>query len=195
MSILHLLEDFTVTSGMETIPMSDIALEEQRLEAFESGYNAGWQDSVKAANDEAARIASDFAGNLQDLSFTMAEARADLLTALHPLITGMVNSVLPYLAQKTLGERVIETLDIMARNATDGPVRLVTSPANAEALQALLDDHNFTDATINTEPSLGEGQVHIRAFGSEQEIDLDAVLKQIDTAVTGFFEERQKDTA
>src|SRR5690554_4305468 len=111
MSISHLLEDFTAEPDLQTTSLSGVALEKQRLEAFESGYKAGWQDAVKAANDEAARISSDFAGNLQDVAFTMAEAQSGLLTALRPLLTGMVNSVLPHLARKTLGERVIETLD------------------------------------------------------------------------------------
>ncbi len=195
MGISHLLEDFTTEPGAQSISMSDVSLEEERLEAFESGYKAGWQDAVKAANDDADRISTDFAGNLQDISFTLAEAQADLLAALHPLMTGMVNSVLPQLARKTLGERVIELLDAMAKDVTSGPIQLITAPSNADTLKTLVDDHDIKDVTIRTEASLGDGQVHVRAGGTEQEIDLDAVLKQIDTAVTGFFEEQKKDTA
>ncbi|MFX0546654.1 flagellar biosynthesis protein [Roseovarius sp. S1116L3] len=195
MSIAHLLEDFTTETGAQSLSITDVSLEDKRLEAFESGYKAGWEDAVKAAKDEADRVSSDFAGNLQDISFTMAEAQRDLLAALRPLMTGMVNSVLPRMARLTLGDRVIETLEEMAGSVMAGPMRLVTAPNNAEALETLIEDRDITDVTIEIEPSLGDGQVHIRVAGSEQEIDLDAVLKQIDTAVSGFFEEHKKETA
>ncbi|MEX1235232.1 MAG: flagellar biosynthesis protein [Roseovarius sp.] len=195
MSISHLLEDFATKPGAQSISITDVSLEEERVEAFEAGYKAGWQDAVKAAKEDIDRVSTDFAGNLQDISFTLAEAQRDLLGALRPLMTGMVNSVLPHIARKTMGERVIETLDAMAREAATGPVTLVTAPGNAAALEALIEDRALTDVTVRVEPSLGEGQIHIRAVGNEQEIDLDAVLKQIDAAVSGFFQEQQKDTA
>lgn len=195
MSISHLLEDFATEPGAQNISISDISLEEERVEAFETGYKAGWQDAVKAANEDADRVSSDFAGNLQDISFTLAEAQRDLLAALRPLMTNMVNSVLPQLARKTLGDRVLETLDAMAHTAVTGPVRLITAPGNAEALQSLVEDRELQNVIIEIESSLGDGQVHVRAAGGEQEIDLDAVLKQIEVAVTGFFEDHKKDTA
>lgn len=193
--ISHLLEDFTIATDGQNRSMSGAALEEQRLEAFESGYKAGWGGAVQAGNDDASRISSDFAANLQDISFTIAEARSDMLAALRPLMTGMVNSVLPRLMRKAVGEHVIETLDRMAQNAASGPVELTTAAVNVNALQALIDDHQLSNVMISTQPSLGEGQIFIRVADTEQEIDLDAVLEQIDSAVIGFYEEKQKDTA
>lgn len=195
MSITHMLEDFSNRDDSRNISISDLTLEEQRLEAFENGYKAGWEDAIKAGKDNATRIASDFAGNLQDISFTLQEAQSGLLTALRPLLTSMMNSILPELARQSLGARVLETLDGLAREALDGPLEIVTSPQNIEALQALIDARGVEDVQLTAEPSLGEGQVHVRAPGREQEIDLDAVLAQIDAATTGFFEDKQKDIA
>jgi len=195
MGISHLLEDFATPSGALGLSISDVSLEQERAEAFEDGYKAGWQDAVKAANDDAGRVSSDFAGNLQDISFTLAEAQRDLMSALRPLLTGMVNSVLPKLARQTIGDRVIETVETMARGAIDGPVCLITAPGNAEALEALIEERQLTGVTVETEVTMGNGQVHVRAAGNEQEIDIDAVLTQIDAAVTGFFEDQNKDRA
>lgn len=195
MSISHLLDDFSAGTDAQNFSISDVSLEEQRLEAFENGYKAGWEDAVKAASDDSTRIATDFAANLQDMSFTLQEAQSSLLTALRPLLTGMVNSVLPSLSRKTLGARVLETLDTIARTATDGPIEITTAPQNSVALQKILDEQGMMNVKIIAEPSLGDGQVHIRASGGEQEIDLDAVLGQIDATLTGFFEDRQKDIA
>lgn len=193
--ISHLLEDFTIATDEQSRSFSGAALEEQRLVAFEAGYKAGWEGAVQAGNDDASRISGDFAANLQDISFTIAEARSDLLAALRPLMTGMVNSVLPRLMRKTQGEHVIETLDRMSENAASGPVELTTAAVNVNALQALIDDHQFSNVMISTQASLSEGQIFIRVADTEQEIDLDSVLEQIDAAVIGFYEEKQKDTA
>lgn len=195
MSIAHLLEDFTTGLGAQTLSISDVTLEEERVEAFENGYKAGWQDAVKAANEDADRVATDFAGNLQDISFTMVEAQRDILAALRPLMTGMIESVLPHMARRTIGDHVAQTIEGMARSAMEGPLQLVTAPANAEALRAMIEDRGLENTTVEIEPSLGDGQVHVRAAGHEQEIDLDSVLAQIDAAIAGFFEEHQKDTA
>ena len=202
MSIAHLLEDFGSGPDAHTISMSDVSLEEQRLQAFENGYKAGWEDAVKAQNQDASRISTDFAANLEDLSFTLQEAQCSLMSALRPLLTGMVASVLPRLAHATLGARVVETLEDMARNATGGGAELVTAPNNVGALEKLLQDNDISTATVTAEASLGEGQVHLRLGTSEREIDLDTVLSQIGEALGGFLGElptdispQHKDTA
>lgn len=193
--ISHLLEDFTTQSDEQNRPMNGAMLEEQRLEAFGSGYKAGWEGAVQAGSDDASRISSNLAANLQDISFTITEARSELLAALRPLMTGMVNSVLPRLMRESLGDHVIETLDRMAQTAASCPVELTTAAANVDALQALIDDHQLSDVMISTQPSLSESQIFIRVADTEQEVNLDAVLEQIDAEITGFYEEKQKDTA
>lgn len=193
--ISHLLENFSTATDVQNRSMSGAALEKQRLEAFESGYKAGWEGAVQAGTDDASRISRDFAANLQDISFTIAEARSDLLAALRPLLTGMVNSVLPRLMREALGEHVLETLDKTAQTAASGPVELTTAAVNVDALQALIDDHQLSNVSVSTQPSLSDGQIFVRVADTEQEINLDAVLEQIEAAVVGFYEEKQKDTA
>ena len=55
MSIAHLLEDFGETHAHAPIAMDDVSLEDERLEAFEAGYQAGWDDAVKAQTEDARR--------------------------------------------------------------------------------------------------------------------------------------------
>ncbi|RKF13031.1 flagellar biosynthesis protein [Roseovarius spongiae] len=188
MSIAHLLRDFGSGDPRDTISISQVSLEDERLESFEKGYKAGWDDAIKAQEGDRTRISADFAANLQDLSFTCQEAQAGLLAGLRPLLTGMVETVLPRLAHATLGVRVIELLEEQAKQAGDAPAQIVTSPADAGALESLLETVERADVTVRPEPSLGEGQVHIRVGESEARIDLDAVLREIEAAVSGFFE-------
>ncbi len=195
MSISHLLDDFSTGAEDHNISISDVSLEEQRLEAFESGYKAGWEDAVKAGSNDSARISSDFAANLQDISFTFQEAQSGLLTALHPLLISMIDSILPKLARQTLGTRLVETLKKMAHSAVEGSIEIITAPQNIEALEKIIDEQEIDNVRIAAEPSLGQGQIHIRVNNEEREIDLDAVLAQIDKTLTGFFEDRQKEIA
>ncbi|MDX1785350.1 MAG: flagellar biosynthesis protein [Roseovarius sp.] len=188
MSIAHILDDFGTPDAETTISISDVTLEEERLAAFESGYKAGWDDATKAQQEDRKRISADFAANLHDLSFTYREAQSGLLAELEPLLTGMVETVLPRLAHASLGLRVVEMLQDMARAASDAPVQIVTAPSNAEVMEELIEKHVEFPVTVRREETLGEGQVHISFGGSETRIDLQAVLAEIDSAVTGFFE-------
>ncbi len=195
MSISHLLEDFGAYARGTPISLTDVSLEEQRLEAFEKGYQAGWDDSVKAQSDDTRHITADFARNLQELSFTYHEAHAAALNSLEPLLRQMVEVVLPKIARETLGTRLIEVLEGLARTQGPEPIELVTAPANVTALEGILSDNPAMPMSIIEEASLADGQVFIRFGTNEHEIDLAQVLEGLDLAVTGFFEENRKEIA
>jgi len=195
MSIAHLLEDFTPRDVSQNVTLTEVSLEENRLEAFESGYKAGWDDSANAAKNDEDKITVDFANNLRDLSFTYHEACSGMMSALEPLLTSMVKTVLPKLAHQTLGLRVINQLSDMARENINNPIEIVTAPTNLDALRSLVEQQNDLPITIVTEPSCGEGQVHIRTLTQEYEIDIDGLLNDIDLAVNGFINQPQKETA
>ncbi len=195
MSIAHLLEDYGVYAAGTPVSITDISLEEQRLEAFEKGYQAGWDDSVKAQSEDARRVSTDLAQNLQDLSFTYQEAYAGVLSSLEPLLRGMVDAVLPHAAQKTLGSRISDMLFDLAKEHGQQPVQIVTAPSNGAAIEELLTEEPPLPVTVETEASLGDGQVIVRIGNAEHEVNLSEVLAEIDRAVTGFFKENQKDVA
>lgn len=195
MSISHLLEDFGAYVEGTPVSLTDVSLEEQRLAAFEKGYQAGWDDAVKAETEDSRRISTDFAQNLQDLSFTYQEAHSAVLQSLRPLLEQMVGTVLPALVQKTLGLWITELLQELAEEHGAQPIELVTAPANATALESLLGEAAPMSISILEEPTLTEGQVYIRFGSQEREIDMDDVLSAINRTVTGFFEENQRNTA
>lgn len=195
MSIGHLLEDYGDFKSGAPVTLTDVSLEEQRLAAFESGYQAGWDDSLKAQSENALRVSSDLAQNLHELSFTYQEAYASILKSLEPLLRGMVDAVLPRAAQATLGSRISDMLYELAKVHGQEPVQIVAAPANSAAIEELITADLPLPVTVKSEPSLGDGQVLIRIGGTEREVDLSEVLAEIDRSVTGFFEENQKDIA
>jgi len=199
MAISHLLEDFTEPQTGRKDMLTDVMLEELKLQAFETGYQAGWDDSAKAQHDSTASISEDFARNIRDLSFTYHEAHAGFITAIEPLIRQIVATVLPALARDTLGIRVAGLLQEEIEAHGPQPVRLITAPGSAEALRAVLPEDGPMMIEIREDSTLAEGQVQLRiGEDAEREIDLREVLDAITAAVEGFFQEashRWKETA
>ncbi len=188
MTITHLLEDFGALASGTPILLTDVSLEEYRLAAFEAGYQAGWDDAVKAQQDIAASVSADFAQNIRDLSFTYQEAHAGILGSMRPLVSKMVETVLPQLAKDTLGAHVAEILNDLVEIHGRQPVQIMTSPDGRELLASMLPQDVAFPVEVTGESTLSEGQVHIR-FGqaAEHEIDMKALLSKIQTAVAGFF--------
>ncbi|MEQ9243157.1 flagellar biosynthesis protein [Roseovarius indicus] len=190
MTLSALLEDFSEPQPGTTVALTDVMIEEEKLQAFEKGYQAGWDDSAKAQKDSAVHLSEEFASNIRDLSFTYQEAYAGVVGAMEPLIRQIVTSVLPVLAQDTLGARVTELL----KNEIDAngpqPVTIVTAPGQATALEAILPEETGLSFEIREDTSLAESQVQLRLGDvAEREIDLAEVLAGIATAVEAFFQQ------
>ncbi|AXX99596.1 FliH/SctL family protein [Profundibacter amoris] len=187
------LEEFntTIVSNDPKLTL-ETSFEEHRLEAYEQGYKAGWDDATAAQIEEQYRVAADFARNLQELSFTYHEARNQILGSLKPLFTEMVSKVLPRLAQETLPQSIVDEVLSAAADRTIAEFEIVISPANRPALERLLEDQTALDVNIVEEPTMAEGLAYIRFSETEKQIDLTSVLAGFSQLVEGFFTQQQK---
>lgn len=182
------LEVFEVPDvSPQKVNVSAADFEEMRLAAFEKGYTAGWDDAVAAQDADGAKLRADLARNLEDLSFTYAEARAHVLQAMEPLLRDMVAKVLPAIAQDTLAPVVLETLRPLAEEMAGAAITVVVNPVNRHKVETMLSTGKTLPLTFVEEPSLGEGQVYLRMGDAESRIDLDGVIAAIGRAVAGFF--------
>lgn len=195
MSIAHLLEDFGDIRRGTPVSITDVSLEEERLEAFERGYQAGWDDCAKTQAEESRRITADLSQNLQDLHFTYEEAYAAVMQALHPLLENMVTAVLPRLAHDSLVPRVVETLQDIANVQGQRKIGLAAAREDMPVLGHLSDLMPEMEIELSIDETLTTGQVHLQFNGGEQAIDLQQVLQGIEHAVSGFFEHSRKATA
>lgn len=195
MSITHLLEDFDAVPDETERTITDVSLEDERLTAFETGYQAGWDDAIKAQADDARRITADLAQNLQDLRFTYEEAHGAVMQALKPLLLQMTTTILPRLAQDSLGPRLAEMLNDLARDEGRLRVEITISSEDAPRLTHLLETDPAIEATLIEDDTLGPGQVYLRLGEIEHEIDLGEVLAGIDAAIRGFFDQTQQGKA
>lgn len=194
--IAHILEDFGTPRAGSTVSappaLSEEEIETIRLDGYESGYQAGWDDASKAMKEDQSAFSAEFARNLQDLSFTYHEAHAAVLSAIQPLLTGIIDKVVPDAARETLGLRLKEELEALVKRKSTQRVEIVVAPANVERVQDLtMQDFGFPLAVL-PDDTLGEGQVFLRIGEEETEIDLAAVTEGIRQAVEGFFTEEER---
>ncbi len=187
------LEEFSTTiPANDPNPVPETNFEEHRLEAYEQGYKAGWDDAAAAQAEEQSRISADFARNLQGLSFTYHEARSHILNSLKPLFTEMVSKVLPKLAQETLPQTIVDEILSVTSTRTEAEIEIVISPANRTALEQLLEGQTTLEISIIEEPTMAEGLAYLRFSDSEKQIDLTSVLTGLTQLVEGFFTQQEK---
>ena len=197
-SLSRLLEDFGRPGPATPDPGGGLdwdKVEALKAEAYESGYKAGWEDSGKQRDGDQARIAEDFARNLQDLSFTYHEARSHVLTALAPCLRQMVDLVLPRLARDTLGDRVLQEVESVANDAAGFEIGIVVAPENQGQIESILDQDLGLPLRIRADDTLADGQVYLKFGDEERQIDMDDVLSRIRGAVDAFLDDKQKEAA
>ncbi|QFT95143.1 hypothetical protein FIU86_20000 [Roseovarius sp. THAF9] len=188
MSVSHLLEDFGTLSSGDTIEMTDVLLEEERLEAFEKGYQAGWDDSVKAQEGQAGHVSAEFARAVEDIDFTQKEAFRTILEGVRPLIMQIVETVLPAVARETLSPRLSEI--IMQQVAVHGrrTVLVCVAPGQSAALDVADLGEGQVSVSVEEDATLSPDQVQVRfEDGAEQEIDLHDTIARIATAIDAYF--------
>lgn len=194
----NFLEDFSLRPA-ETQPAGEApdeaALEAAKLESFETGYRAGWDDAIKAQSDESGRISSDFAQNLQDLSFTYNEAYRQALDGVTPLLDEMLQALLPHVLQETLGLHLREQLVAMAQEIAHREVLIAVAPGTAPQVAPLLEQEFGFPLRLEEDATLAEGQADLRFGDTEKQIDLSGLLQEVSQAVEGFTHENRRNTA
>ena len=169
--------------------------EAQRLEAFEEGYRAGWDDAVKAQRDETAQFSSAFAQHLSDLSFTYHDAYSAMTRSMMPLLETLVSTVLPRIARDHFAAHLAEQLQQLAKEITNVPVEIAVAPSRRDSVATLLEaDHGFPISLV-TDETLAEDQADIRFGDTEKQIDLNGLLEQLSTAIEGFGSEAERKVA
>lgn len=193
------LEDFAATrmTGAGAADARDPhldaeAIEKARLEGYETGYQAGWDDAVRSEAKNQERIGEEFARNLGDLGFTFHEARSHVLRGLEPLFEAVVGSLLPVLAAEALGMTIVEELMSIAAEAGDRPIEIVAASSNMGVLEELIGTVTAVPVRLLEEPTLAEGQVFLRSEKEEKEIDLDDVIERIGAAIRAYYQLNEK---
>lgn len=175
--------------------ISDSEIEGMKLESFESGYKAGWDDAVKAHSDDRARISSALGQHLQDLSFTYHEAYSQVMNAVTPLLNEMVQVVLPEIARASLAQHIADQLAGRAKDAGALDVMVAVSPSRIAAVRPLLEQDFGFPIELVEDDTLDEEQADIRFGETETQIDLGDLVASVKEAVDGFTHDNRRKIA
>lgn len=161
--------------------------EDDRLAAFEKGYQNGWDDCIAADAENSKRVTADLAANLREISTTNAEARQEVLTSLTPFFDQLVAQFLPALAAEALAPTVRAALSEVAETAAQSEGILTVAPGALPALETLVDTEAGLEIKLEVEPAYAEGQVSIRFGDDRQDINLNEAVERMASAIRDFM--------
>ncbi|MEP2470043.1 ABC transporter ATP-binding protein [Roseobacter sp.] len=197
MSLSHRYRNFGGEKAPEPTIEEDstsvAASEDQQLEAFEKGYQAGWDDAVKAQSDSVTKVSAEFGQNLQDMSFTYQEALSKLTLSMKPIMVEIVDKLLPAVAHDTLGPQIVDQVFDLLREHPNQPIELVVAPSNIETVQHLAEDKIKAPFEIVGDQTLADGQAFVRIGTEERSIDMQTILTGVSDAITAFFYEAEQE--
>jgi flagellar assembly protein FliH len=178
-------ELFQAEPFLAEIP-ENMAPSDEDMATFDEGYRSGWDDCAKAEADTNRRIGADLAANLDALSLSYAEARADVLAALGPLFEDIAAQLLPRLAAEAVAPAVIAELRAAAEAASAGRAVVCAAPAALPALTRLIEMQEGLDVDLQAEPAFAEGQVSLRFAAERRDIDLSDAAHRMADAIRSF---------
>lgn len=188
-SISHRYADFS-SLGPDGGPEDLIPLEkaeDQKVHAFEEGYQAGWADADKNHAIEQKSIDDEFLHSLRDLSFTYQEALSRITRSLNSLFGQMMTTLLPQTVNVSMRAQIIEQLVALAASQTSGSISIRVSDSHLHLLEDLLEGIELNPpVSVISDPTLSPNQLFVSLDILEREINLDAVCEEIRTAMEAF---------
>jgi hypothetical protein len=182
---LEVFETLTDTGAPKLLTPEQI--EEIRLNAYERGYNAGWDDAGRQAEEEERARRAEVERQLQQLAFTYHEVRGHLLRALEPVFAALVGAVVPAAARASVVPTAVEQLLALSRQVSEAPVTLRVGPGTRDEFAAALDGLVLPPLTVVESEQIAPLQAAIAFDAQETRIDLAAVAGELAAAIERFY--------
>jgi flagellar assembly protein FliH len=192
MSVSHRYKNFGEKPKNSKSPADqtpDASIEEQKLESFEAGYQAGWEDATKAQADQHAKISAELEQSLQEISFTYHEAVTKLTSSFQPVLTEMIGKVLPEISRQSFLLHLSDQINRLISDTLERPIEITVSKENEEKIKSLTAEYIKEPFTIVVDGDLGENEVFVRLGQEERQIDIQQIIEQIKSATDAFFHE------
>ena len=167
MNAATLYQDFSSEEAGEPRTAGALAadVEDEKLQSFEDGYQAGWDDATKAHH----------------------EARGQLTKTVHEIMRGVVGAILPEIARQSLGAHIAQLVDAHTREAVAHKIQLRVAEVSREQVERLLPD-TPVDYEVISDPCLAPDQATLQLDETEHAVDRGQVVKDVHAAVTEYFE-------
>ena len=163
-------------------------VEDIRLNAYERGYVAGWDDGGQQTEAEDNQRRTAIARQIEQLSFSYHEARSHVLKAVQPVFEALISTVLPTAAQATIVPLTIEQLLPLAHAAADAPITLRIASGSRASYEAAFEGLVLPPLSVIETDDLIEGQAEFVFGTAEARIDLSHTADTIRRAVDRFYQ-------
>lgn len=188
-SIAHLYTNFSHLDENgdrpDLVPLERV--EDQKLQSFEEGYQAGWTDAEINFSTEQKNITDEILHTIRDLAFTYQEAQAQINRSLHPMFEKIINSLLPSIAGTALRAHVVDQLLRITESQTKGKISIRVSEMDFPMLEDLLGGAKFElPVSLVADNTLQQHQLSISLGANECEVNLTAVCEEIIVAMQAF---------
>jgi hypothetical protein len=110
------------------------------------------------------------------------------MTALHPLLIGLVRAVMPICAERGLAEEIATAVSAQLDSTAPAVMTLHVSPENVEAMQTRFEGR----LTVEADESLGPAAARLDWPRGGAAFDADATLAAATAAIESFFGDNQK---
>lgn len=167
---------------------TSVALEEIKLDAYERGYVAGWEDSERQAGREALERRAAVERQLESLNFTYHDARGHVLRAMEPVFGAMLETLIPEAARAALIPAVIAQLLPMAQTLSEAPVTLRIANGCRADFEDALAGLVLPPLEICESAELGPGQAEMAFDHKETRIDLAEAAAGLHSAINRFYQ-------
>lgn len=182
-----ILEDFGRFSVIEEVASIDgERLESEKLAAFDKGYTAGWDDATDAQEDESQKAERAFSARMDELGFTFYEARAHIMASLRPLLTGIVESVVPRILHETLGHRLEAEILSLADGHPDPEVTISVCPTGMDGVVESLKTTARFPIRIESDDTLEPGFIQFRMGTVAHEFDMTSIENALSNALNAL---------
>jgi len=190
MSANHLFQDFGTLNPADTgkKSLSVDELEDMKLHSFESGFQAGWDEAIKAQADNEDHVSEEFTRSLQSASFEYYEVRKILEVDVQTIMEEVVNTILPLAARASLGAHVCDLIKAVTEKTLDRSIEIVVAPGREKAVNDVLTVDLPEPFTIVVDSTMSPNQACLRLGTKEIDIDLDKAVAEVASALSNFFE-------
>ncbi|MEP3845833.1 MAG: hypothetical protein ABJM43_10895 [Paracoccaceae bacterium] len=195
MTLSHLYQNFGDQKPPKQTSTNESrdAVEDEKLQSFEDGYKAGWEDAVNAQSQARDHIDNEFAKSLQEISFSFHEARMSLKKEIGEVMEPIFLKLLPTISHETLVPKVIEYIQDLANQIAERPIEVAVSPNRMVTMQSAFEEQIQEPFTILPDEGLEKDQVFIRVGNVEHAIDLETWNADIHNLISSHLEFSQKD--
>ncbi|MCC5972874.1 MAG: hypothetical protein JJT81_02360 [Rubellimicrobium sp.] len=146
---------------------------------WSAGHAAGLADGLDMAAQRQGILAEEICQAMTELTFTYAEARAQVLASLAPLLHGLLDRLLPAIVPDILRMAILEALVEAADGDSRMPLVVRVHPAHLAPLAPLVGTLPGHMPVIEGASGIGPGQALVESSAGETLLDIDGLLEAI----------------